>query len=160
MKEKKMKTALIALMTLGFSTAAMADGFVCYTQDAVYGVKVFNQTDPNAGTRNGAIMIVSDNRVDYGRKTIATFEAGKTLFDDDGARYIANVDLRYSNSNRAGENFLGTKLGQIDTMILDMDFNYGVPMAHGEGVAGRLIVLKRNGAKIEAKLACSRYLKN
>ena len=155
-----MKTALIAFLALGFTTSAMADGFNCYTQDGAYSVKVYNQTDADAGTRNGAVMIISDNRVQYGRKTIAKFEADNTLLNDDGARYIGNVDLRYSNSNRAGENVLGTKLGQIDVMILDVDFNYSAPMAHGEGIAGRVTVLKRNGAKIRAALACTRYLKN
>jgi len=155
-----MKTALIAVMAMGFSGAALADGFVCDTQDGVYTVKAFNHTDSAAGTRNSAIMIVSDNTIQYGRKTIATFEAKDPLPDNDGARYFAEVDLRYNNSGRQGENFLGTKLGQIDFITLDVDFSYGAPVKAGSAIDGMLTVTKRNGQKIRASVDCYRYLKN
>ncbi len=155
-----MKTALIALMAMGFSGAALADGFVCDTLDGVYTVKVYNHTQPTAGTRNAAIMIVSDNTIQSGRKTIATFESENGLLSSQSLRYVADVDLRFSNSNRSGENILGTKLGMVDTLTLDVNFSYDEPVSAGEEIAGKVIVAKRNGQKIKSALSCVRYLKN
>lgn len=155
-----MKSLLIAILSLGFSGAAMADGFVCETADGHYTVRVYNHTNPSRGTRNGAMLIVSDNTVSSGRRTVATFDGENTLWDRDGASYEANVDLRYSNSNRAGENVFGTKLGLIDTIKLNVAFSYASPVRSGRALDAQLIVLKRNGQKGKIAAVCSRYLKN
>jgi hypothetical protein len=156
-----MKSMMMAvLVAMGFSGVAMADGFVCDTLDGHYTVKVYNQIDANRGTRNGAIMILSDNTIRYGRKTVATFASEQTLADSDGASYDANVDLRYSNSGRAGENILGTKLGQIDTIRLNVAFYYNAPVKSEAALDGQLIVIKRNGQNGKVEVACSRYLKH
>lgn len=155
-----MKTALIAIMAMGFSGVALADGFVCDTMDGAYTVKVYNQTEASAGTRNAAIMVISDNSIQYGRKTIATIEASDELLENEGARYVANVDLRYAGTKRAGENLFGTKLGNVDAITLDVDFSYDYPVRVGDELTGTAIILKRNGQRIVADMACTRYLKN
>jgi hypothetical protein len=151
---------MIAILAMGFSGAAMADGFICDTANGQYTVKVYDQTSASKGTRNGAIMIISDNTIQLGRKTVATFESEQTLRDRQGASYEASVDLRYNNSNRAGENVFGTKLGEIDTIRLNVGYDYNSPVKSGEELDGQLIVLKRNGQKGKLQVACSRYLKN
>jgi hypothetical protein len=153
---KKILT-MIAMMA---STGAMADGFVCTTLDGDLTVKVYNHTDADVGTRNGAVMILSDSTIQYGRKTIAKFDSDNEVLDNDGARYVANVDLRYNDSERAGENIGGTKLGQLDAIILDVAFSYGSPAEKGEIMPGTLKLLKRNGSKIRIDVDCERYLKN
>ncbi len=155
-----MKHAIIAVLAMGFSGAAMADGFKCETLDGVYSVKVMNHLQPEAGTRNAAIMIISDNTVQYGRKTIATFEDADSLLENEGSVYDAEVDLRYSNSDRGGENFLGTKLGYIDSIRLSVDFFYDQPVPAGFALEGYLWVTKRNGDIESAEMFCTRYLKN
>ena len=42
----------------------------------------------------------------------------------------------------------------------DIDFSYAAPVAAGEEVEGKLVLVKRDGARINADLVCSRYLKN
>lgn len=156
-----MKTALIAMMAMGFSGAALADGFVCDdNRDGQFTVKVYNNTDPSEGTRTAAIMVISDNSIQYGRKTIATFEAETGLLENDSDRFVAQVDLRYTNSGRQGENVFGTKLGQIDSIALDVDFSYGAPVKAGEELVGNVTIIKRNGQRIFAGMTCYRYLKN
>lgn len=150
--------AIAALAT--FSAAAHADGFVCQTTDGALNVKIFNNTDPSVGTRVGAVMVVSDPAVGGGRKTIARFTDTHGVLESRGSRYEANVDLRFNDSSRKGELILGTKLGQLDAIIADIDFSYAAPVAAGEEVEGKLILVKRNGDRIRADLACSRYLKN
>jgi hypothetical protein len=139
------------------STSAFADGFVCTSGDLK--VKVYNQTNPNAGTRNAAVMILSDESVQQGNKTIAKFTAPQTL-SNDAASYTAKVDLRYGNSNRAGEYIAGTRLGQIDTITLDVEFSYNTPVDSGDYAMGLLTVVKRNGDVTELDMDCERYLRN
>ena len=154
------KMILVMMAAMGFSSVAMADGFICDTIDGRYTAKVYNQTDASRGTRNGAILILSDNAVQQGRKTIASFDSEQTLADREGASYEANVDLRYTKSGRGGENFLGTKLGQLDSIRLNVAFYYDMPVKNGEDLDGQLIAVKRNGSKIRAQVYCTRYLKN
>src|SRR5690606_26877325 len=97
--------------------------------------------------------------VQYGRKTIARFDADNSVLNNSGATYGAKVDLRYSDSTRSGENIGGTKLGQLDMIYLDIDFSYGRPVEAGEIVEGVLTLVKRNGQEIELDVDCERYLK-
>ena len=150
---------LIAIATLGLSTLTFADGFVCQTLEKDLSIKVYNQTHASAGTKNAAVMVISDNKVSFGRKTIAKFNAPKTLTNQ-GAAYVAKVDLRFTDSSRKGENIGGTKLGYIKTISLDVDFNYGAPLQKGETTPAVLRINKRNGDLIVLDADCSRYLKN
>lgn len=157
-----MKNALVlaSLMTVLASTSAKADGFICETPDGTLSVKVFNQTEPKLGTRNAAILILADLTVAEDRQTIATFPSDNDLLENSSATYIANVDLRYTESGRGGENILGTKLGKIDDIVLDVNFDYTRPLRKYEETDAKLILIKRNGEKIRSELVCSRYLKN
>lgn len=147
---------LAALLSTG---AAHADGFICKSADGL-NVKVFNKTDAAEGTRNGAIMVLSDANISSGSKTIATFPADNTLLSQVGASYNAHVDLRYVESSRKGELIGGTKLGQLRDIALDVDFNYGQPVPAGKKLAAELTLMKRNGAEIAIEMTCKRYLKN
>lgn len=151
---------LILSMALLAGSAAFADGFVCVNYAENIKVQVYNNTQPEEGTRNSAIMVVSDPSVQSGRKTIATFEDADSLLINDGTTYTAKVDLRYNNSGREGENILGTKLGNVSFIVLDVDFNYSQPIRDGGEVAGELIVQKRNKTEdIRVDVYCTRYLK-
>jgi len=159
-----MMTGIIGLtgfIALAMPTQAHADGFVCDTMnDARLRVKIYNHVDAEDGTRNPAIMILSDRTVQEGRKTIAKFTSETERLTRDGATYVADVDLRYGNSNRKGELILGTKLGHVDTIQVDVDFTYGRPVSNGEKLLGEIVVLKRDGDKNFDVLECTRYLKN
>jgi hypothetical protein len=150
---------MFAILALGFvtSSTALADGFVCANDEIV--VKVYNNTDAAVGTRTAAVMVVSDPQVGAGRKTIARFTDANGLIQSNGASYTSNVDLRFGNSSRKGELIGGTKLGELDTIQLDVDFSYSAPIAAGTHVAGLLTLNKRNGQSIELELDCKRYLK-
>jgi hypothetical protein len=151
-------SAIASLATLA-SSAAMADGFVCKSEDGLT-IKMFNHVQPAAGTRNGAVMILSDDSIQYGRKTIARFTDVKGTLSNSGAFYGANVDLRFNDSSRKGELVLGTKLGELDRVYVDVAFSYGAPVSAQELLVGTVTATKRNGEILEQSLECSRYLKN
>jgi hypothetical protein len=154
-----MKT-LFTTLVLALSTTAFADGFKCEQLDHNINVKVFNNTSAEAGTRNAAVMVFSDASVAYGNKTIASFSSSKRKLGQNGTSYLAVVDLRVSESNRSGENILGTKLGQIKEIYVDINHNYSQPIEAGDETEGTISVVKRNGKISTFDINCVRYLKN
>jgi hypothetical protein len=154
-----MKNLVLAALSL-MSLNAFADGFVCENLNENIRVKAFNHVRPEQGTRDGAIMILSNPSVSEGRKTIATFSEAESLLTNDAATYTAAVDLRYKDSARKGELVAGTKLGELKHIILDVDFTYSKPVQDGTELAGELILKKRNGDEdIRVDVTCIRYLK-
>jgi hypothetical protein len=153
-----MKKIIIASI-LSLSSTAFADGFICEAQNESLKLKVFHQTEPTLGTRNSAVMILSNPDVQFGRKTIATFESDAATLTNEGATYTANVDLRFRNSNRRGELVGPTKLGEIKHIVLAVDFSYARPVAQGTQSLGELTLIKRNGDQAEMDMVCTRYLK-
>lgn len=151
--------SVVAIAASVFATQAKADGFVCRTPDNELNVKVYNHTDAEVGTRVAAVMVLSDPSVSGGRKTIARFQDVNGVLESRGSRYEAGVDLRFNDSKRAGENILGTKLGELDWVIVDLQFSYANPVEAGEEIEGTIILKKRNGSSKRAHLLCERYLK-
>jgi len=153
--------AFIVIAAILASSAAKADGFVCQTVEGDLNVKVYNQVQPEQGTRNAAVMIVSDPSIRAGNKTIAKFSAANGTLTSRQMMYVADVDLRFTDSSRVGELISGTKLGELTEISLNVDFAYSPAstMAAGEETAAELKLVKRNGAVITRDVVCSRYLK-
>jgi hypothetical protein len=156
--------AIAMMMTVSAMAAvAQADGFECQTQDSAaraLTVKVYDNTTAEAGTRNAAVLVLSDPAVAAGRKTIARFTDVNSTLANSGATYVANVDLRFNDSGRKGELIGGTKLGELDQIVLDVAFSFAAPVEAGDVVPAKLTLIKRNGDEIELDLDCARYLKN
>lgn len=155
-----MKKFMMVGLVLLAATQARADGFVCETLDGDLRIKLYNNTQPEEGTRNAAVMVLSDPSVQQGRKTIARFTDVNGTLANTAATYEANVDLRFADSRKKGEYLLGTRLGQLDSIIVDVQFSHGTPVRAGEELEGILIANKRNGDQIVRDLSCIRYLKN
>ena len=155
-----MKTVVLMAMVLAAPQFAHADGLRCETHDGALRVTVYDHTSANDGTRNAAVMVFSDPSVQAGRKTIATFNDVKGTLSNTGATYVANVDLRVSGSSRGGEYLAGTRLMYVDQIVMDVSFLYGDDLPNGEAVEGTLVVIKRDGNRIEKQISCDRYLKN
>jgi hypothetical protein len=154
-----MKALIVALAVLASTTVAHADGFVCTSESGIV-LKVYNHTAPEKGTRSAALMVVSNSEVGAGNKTIAKFTDAKRTVASLKQTYVGKVDLRVSESNRKGELIGGTKLGQLDLIILSVDFSYAAPVAHGEALTATLTLQKRNGEELIEDVNCTRYLKN
>ncbi|NUM88763.1 MAG: hypothetical protein HUU37_06135 [Bdellovibrionales bacterium] len=151
---------LIAVMAIAMtSTAALADGFQCESADGLV-AKVYNHASPEAGTRNAAVMVLSDSSVGAGRRTIARFTDVNGTLGNSGAVYLARVDHRFNDSGRKGELIAGTKIAFIRDIELRIDFTYGAPMANGDHAPGALTLVKRNGEVTGLEMDCYRYLKN
>lgn len=160
-----MKNGILVVMALGMATIAQADGFVCEGQDSGLSIKVYNKTQPSDGTRTAAIMVISDPSINTPNKTIAKFSSENDNLEYQGyGNFEAQVDLRYNDSARKGENIAGTKLGQLKTIVLDLHFAYNTYFTTlavlGLEFPGTIAYNKRNGEVRSEKVICSRYLKN
>ena len=151
---------LIAIaLVLGSAAAAHADGFECTTRNGDLNVKVYNHTQASAGTRNAAVMVVSDPSIGAGKKTTARFTDIRSTLTNSGADYVAAVDLSEPDSSLGGRNIGGTKLSQLSTIELAIEFKYNQPVSAGEYVPGTISLNKSNGEVINLEVDCTRYLK-
>ncbi len=151
--------ALFLLAIALAPAAALADGFRCETVNDSLIVKVYNNVNPEIGTRVPAKIIVSDSRREFGNKTIATFDGANGLIESKGAKYDVNVDGRFSGSSRGGEDIAGTKLKFVKTLLVRVDYSYDRPVRDGDQVRGYAVIIKTNGERIARELTCARYLK-
>lgn len=158
---KKIITILAVMFT---STVTFADGWECYEiQKGPVVAKVYNYTNPSNGTRTASTMILSDRTVSEGRQTIATFNNWQNNLVSEGANYTAQVDKRFSNikdgeliPNSNGE---GAKLGNVETVSLEVNFQYGEQLRDGDRRKGVLTVVKRDSDYFQLDMYCYRYLK-
>jgi hypothetical protein len=100
-------------------------------------------------------MVVSDTEVQSGRKTIARFtEESGTLtvkdLEEAGTKFIGKVDLRFNDSERAGEYLFGTRLGEIAKIEL-----YPANYEDAQGDEGYVTIRKRNGSVKYVDVSCT-----
>ncbi len=157
-----MKTIMMIVMGMMAVTVAKADGFKCVGASTGLIFKMYNHTHAVDGTRNAAIMVISDPAVVYGNKTIVSFTDAKSTLSSKNVVYTGKVDLRVIESSRKGENIAGTKLGQLASIKANIFFNYSsdTPSLSGDQMNGVATYAKRDGEKLQEKLLCSRYKKN
>ena len=150
----------VILFSLLFAIPLFADGFICENREQKLEINAFNQTQPRLGTRNAAILVLSNPSVEYGNRTIATFAADTGLLTNQGSAYTAHVDLRYRTSNRRNAAVGPTRLGQLKFIVLDVAFSYARPVPAGTALSAVAILMKRSGEEIRLPMECTRYLKN
>ncbi len=107
--------------------AHAADGFVCKSVDEDVLVTVV--LAPQRGTggeepaRKGHVMIVSAPDLEKGRQTIARFQAKEGMLSGSGSVFIGFVKPRHPDTGQKGKRIGGTTLGQLRTLILDIDYS-------------------------------------
>lgn len=153
-------TKLVLALAMVTGASAFADGFICSDANGDLRLKVYDKTQPKEGTKDAAIMIVSNPSATPGNQTIATFNSDDSLLANDSSSYTAEVDLRYNTSNQAGADIGGTQLGQLKYITLDVDFSYSNPVPNGTVVSGEVTLTKRdNAGDVDIAVNCTRYLK-
>ena len=150
---------LIVFFALFGSATAFADGFVCLGDYDRFAVKVYNHTTPSAGTRNGAVMVISDTTARAGSRTVAKFTDTNLLLKNSASVYTANVDHRFSDISKDG-NIGGVDISAVKKVVLDIDFSYADPVAADVHVNGNLYLTDKTGETVSFLLNCKRYLKN
>ncbi len=132
----------VAALVLTSSAAQASTTWTCESQESNLKIRV-----------NESVMVLSDPTIGSGRKTIARFTADNGVLEtrdhgDAGTRFVADVDLRFNDSARAGEYLLGTRLGEIDTVTVY------VGNADGDAGEGRVSIRKRNGTRASEAITC------
>ena len=133
--------SILSVVLLLVSSVAMADGFRCQGSD--FRVKLFNEVQPDKGTRNPAVLTVYEK----GIGTLVTLRAGeieKTL-DTKSVSYSGKTNSRVD--------------GRYVSVRLEVE-----KKAQSEGVFAALhlarLTLNAAGESREVFLSCERYLKH
>lgn len=134
---------LITLIATTFSATAFAEGSVCTGITESLRVRVYNSAE-------NSVMIVSDPSVAYGRQTIARFALDKGTLSTTETSYIGQVDRRFNELSREGENIGGTKLGELRQVILELGHEQNTD---GDLLA-KVMLVKRNGSVLEHRMTC------
>jgi len=155
-----------------FSSGSFADGFVCDSIDKSLRVKVYHQTKPERGTRNVAVMVLSDQTRPHGDKTIAVFNARGRELVNQSATYVARIDYASPEALSTFVNdsdVLGAALSRLKRLIVNVDFSYLDPVKPNTVLPGTLHMIEKDSEKDREKdseevsaidLKCRRYLKN
>jgi hypothetical protein len=159
MKSFKNYALCFLLTTLLWSPALLADGFICEAPGENLKVQVYNRTHARQGTRNAAVMILSDSSKKYGERTLARFYADNDELSNRGATYVASVQSAKLATNQRRLNVAGLKLAQIQEIILRVDFAYNRPIKAGQRTTGTLEFYRINGDQLWLDVNCVRYLK-
>jgi len=150
------KLMILAALFIGFQ--AQADGFICQTIENDLRIAVYNHTNPNAGTRNAAIMILSAPDADLGARTVAKFSSVEGSLTNYGAQYTA-VNSTVFGQPGSDRPVAGTRLGLVDDVTLRIQYVYGNHVEPGSRLEGKLYVNASSGL-IKRDVICARYLKN
>ena len=130
-------------LALGFAgTSAFADGFRCEGDSSTLRVKLYNQVQPEKGTRNPATMVISDAH--------------------QGTLLVASGDeiRKHNRQNTVQYVVEGNKKLGAETAILQVAFKQGrETIAEGDEVDGQLILVSEEGDREVFELSCARYKK-
>lgn len=134
-----MKLFLITVLSL-VSSVAMADGFRCQGTD--FRVKLYNETQPERGTRNPAVLVVYERGVG----TVAT------LMRDEITKTSGDESYVYEGQTN------GRKDGRFVSVTLEISKTAETEGAYAGLHVGTLTV-NANGHSRTGSVACERYLK-
>lgn len=159
---KKFNFAILAgtSVILAIASQARADGFICGTDDRELQIQVYNKTNPAQGTRTASVMVLSDPTEEAGQQTLGRFTQINETLTNQGPVYTAFVQDAISNGHEVSEFAAGTRLKQVRTIHLSVNFNYANPVPDNAIVSGTLTFEKLNGSMTEKQITCNRYLKN
>jgi hypothetical protein len=132
----------LLFVTLSLSPLAMADGFRCIGNG--YRVKMYNEVKPHRGTRNPAILVVSEEHMG----TLAT------LINNDINKTIHESTVSYEGVAHAARDgrFVYVKL-EIGKHVVKKD-------DEGTRWHDAALTLTMNGETRNEELSCARYYKH
>jgi hypothetical protein len=135
-----MKSFIISVLVLT-SSYSFASGFVCSGQG--YNVKLYNQTQPELGTKNPAVLIVSSDRAG----TLAVLKGDDILKTNTANTFIYSGLINGKQNGR----FMSVELQVVKQPVSGGAF---------DGQHFALLTINADSGSDRAKLACSLYLKN
>ncbi len=135
-----MKLFIVIALTL-VSSVAMADGYRC--QNNTFRAKVYNETQPERGTRNPAVLIVSQRNVG----TVATLEG------DEIVKTNGEFSVTYEGQTNSRQD------GRFVAVKLEVEKQAEIESAFAGLFTARLLV-NADGRSRESILTCEHYVKS
>jgi hypothetical protein len=101
-------------------------------------------------------MRVSDPNVSEKRTEIAMFESSEGLLNNNGGVLIGYVDLSNPKTGRKGERVGGTTLGQLRSVMVNLDIDFNSNLVIGKRYSAQAVYLKKIGEELVQDLDCVR----
>jgi hypothetical protein len=147
---------LSVLSLLAASGVARADGFLCGTDDRELNITVYHDTQSDEGTRNMAVMILSDPDAPKSQQTLARFDESNAQLSTQGTNYDAQIE---NTESREAEVYVSSlPLSNIRSVDLNVAFSYSDPAPSNQTMPGVLTIEATTGT-ITKDVSCVRYLK-
>jgi hypothetical protein len=162
MIQRIIATGLI-IWCLGSIQGAHADGFDCQARNTGLLIHIVNSPNPAVGTRTPDTMVIRNPLLKPEQQEIVRFShQNRTLTYLGRGNYLGEVDRRFIDSGRQGENIAGTKLGHLKSVLIDLEFSYAhsdIELANSvKEVPGKIFYSKRTGEILEEPVMCRRFL--
>lgn len=129
--------------------------FSCTSVDQDTQIDVTFETHEETEASSVHRMVLLDPNVRQERQHIATFYAADGVLKAAGSTIVATVDLTKPESSRAGERVGGTRLGALDSIVLEIDFSYTENLNHERKFSGLVTYRKKNGDELMQDFDCS-----
>ena len=155
-----MKPGLIIFTIFYSFTTALADGFTCEARHTGLKIRVQNHLNPQAGTRTPEQMSISDP-LQPELKTSALFtDRNHTLSYQGHGNYLGRVDLRTAAPNLRINYIAGTRLQDLNSILLDLEFSYNpdsLVLANTvPEIPGKIFYQRRTGEVLDEPVSCKR----
>ena len=155
-----MKIAVLLLMITLTSASALADGFLCEARHTGIIIRVLNHTDSRSGTRRPRIMTLSDPLQPALRYSAVFSDDHQTLSYQGRGNYLGRVDLRHSSPDLRANYIAGTRLQDLDWILLDLEFSYdpdSLALANAvPEIPGRIYYERRTHETLDEPVTCKR----
>jgi hypothetical protein len=161
-----------ALTTILFSSTALAHGFVCTSLEQITQIEIHltgtGSLTPDVQPQDaqaqdfqdyrpsprGKLMIVKDITLAPKRQLVATFSAKEGLLRTKDTSFIGRVDPKHPDTNNAGKRIGGTRLGQLETITVEIDYSFQEKVPQGVRLAGQVTYSKTNGDDLAEDFEC------
>jgi len=151
-------STLLLTAFLGLPSLAHAAGFVCIDVDQDTRIDVYlSSLDPQGPAPVATKLVLLDPSRSAKRQNIATFDVNDGLLQTSGSQVRAVVDLTKPGTSRGGERVGGTRLNQLEALVLNIDVSYEEPINEGARYSAEVTYVKKNGQELHQDFDCNLF---
>lgn len=158
-----MKTAALFFLVLMIPASALADGFICHGDQSGIEMAIYNQVNPHLGTRNPAVLVISDPALATSNHTEARFSPELNNFRYEGhGNYVAEVHgnvFLFDSTSVAGH-----AVNSLNEIRLKIVFSYdkdAIALVDSiDEIPGTIEYTDLNNQVSNESASCSRYRKH
>jgi hypothetical protein len=156
---KLAKLALAAVVASSImASVASAQGFICTSLDETTQIDIYlvggGSLHEFRPAPRGKMMVVKDITLNPKRQVVATFSTKEGLLRTKDTSFIGKVDPKHPDTNSSGKRVGGTRLGQLKTITVEIDYSFQEKVSDGVRLAAQVTYNKLNGEDLAEDFEC------